>query len=169
MTKRTKNIIIIVSCVLVFTGTVLGVTLGILLNTQRSYYLNKDTGMVITSLLPKKSIDTESSLQTYIRRYLAGSPDYRIKLPFALDVELINANHDDGKNILILNWNTAFYKFLESDTAEREINLLLSSIKRNARVKEVYFLVNGESVEFTGDSYDLSGVINMKDVVLKKK
>ncbi len=132
------------------------------------YYLHKDSFVILKNKIRVKRIGSESVIQGFLRNYLAGSTDYKAKIPFTYETLLLSASHDKDKKILVLNWNSYFYKALEKDIVEEEIKLLLFSLKRNFNISTVFFLVEGAPINISLGDIDLSREINPQNINLEK-
>lgn len=130
-------------------------------NTRPAYYLNKNTHKILKTRIKNKPIEMESAIQTYIREYLAGSIDYNTKIPFTSDTILLSISHDQNHSVLILNWNAYFYKALEQENIDEEIELLLKSIKKNFSINKVFFLVEGSKITWNWKGKNLNDAIDL--------
>lgn len=136
--------------------------------TKKVYYLNKDTHEVIFDRIYTKRVGSESAIQSFLRRYLAGDTDYKAKMPFSYETRLLSASHNEKADVLVLNWNSYFYKALEQDTADLEIELLLLSLKQNFSISTVFFLVEDAVIHISWESLDLSQGIDLQNLDLEK-
>ena len=117
-----------------------------LFETKSVYYLNKDQGTVFSERINVDIIGIESDIQSFLRSYLAGSQDYKAKIPFTYETRLISASHDKDEKTLILNWNSYFYRALEQKNVDKDIEVLLNSLEKNFSIDKVYFLVEGSKL-----------------------
>ena len=117
-----------------------------LIQTKSVYYLNKDQGTVFSERIDVDVIGVESKMQAFLRSYLAGSQDYKAKIPFTYETRLISASHDKDEKTLILNWNSYFYRALEQKGVDKDIEILLKSLEKNFSIDKTYFLVEGSKL-----------------------
>ena len=117
-----------------------------LFETNSVYYINKDQGIVFSERINVHTIGIESKIQAFLRAYLAGSQDYKAKIPFTYETRLISASHDKDEKTVILNWNSYFYRALEQKNVDKDIEVLLNSLKKNFSIDKVYFLVEGSKL-----------------------
>ncbi|MDK2819174.1 MAG: GerMN domain-containing protein [Spirochaetota bacterium] len=128
------------------------------------YYIEKDKGIVFSEKIFVYTIGLESDIQSFLRAYLTGSQNYKAKIPFTYETRLISVSHDKNKKILILNWNSYFYRALEQKDSDREIKILLKSLKHNFSIDKVYFLVEGSKLaielqdNILGDGIELNQI-----------
>ncbi|MGL4677160.1 MAG: GerMN domain-containing protein [Brevinema sp.] len=156
---------------LVIIGSIIVLSLSItkyIFSTKNVYYLNKDSHRLIHNRIVSKALGSESSIQAFLRHYLSGSSDYKAKIPFTHETRLLTVSHDRQEKVLILNWNSYFYKVLEQDTAEQEITLLLFSLKKNFSIETVLFLVEGSPLIWNWKNHDLGNGISINEVFLEK-
>ena len=158
--------LIIIGVVLLYTG---GKQLNYYLNSDVFYYADKDKSTEFTETQRIKKVSNESSLQASISQYLKGSYNYKGKIPFIPFTQIIDISHNAAEGIVILNWNSYFYKALESPTIEQDIKLLLKTMAKNYPVETVYFFVEGVNLNnvFWMD-LNLGQGLDLKNLTLKK-
>ena len=122
--------------------------------TRDVYYVNKDQGTIYSERIEVHTVGIESDIQSFLRSYLAGSQNYKTKIPFTYETRLISASHDRDEKTLVLNWNSYFYRALEQKNVDKDIEVLLKSLKKNFAIDKVYFLVEGSKlvIDWQGNS-----------------
>ncbi len=134
-----------------------------LFETKSVYYLNKDQGTVFSERINVDIIGIESDIQSFLRSYLAGSQDYKAKIPFTYETRLISASHDKDEKTLILNWNSYFYRALEQKNVDKDIEVLLNSLEKNFSIDKVYFLVEGSKLAVDWKNKSLGDGITLNE------
>ena len=134
-----------------------------LFETKSVYYINKDQGLVFSERINVDIIGIESDIQSFLRSYLAGSQDYKAKIPFTYETRLISASHDKDEKTLILNWNSYFYRALEQKNVDKDIEVLLNSLEKNFSIDKVYFLVEGSKLAVDWKNKSLGDGITLNE------
>ena len=135
-----------------------------LLETKPVYYINKDQGFIFSERIEVRTIGIESKIQAFLRAYLAGSQNYKAKIPFTYETRLISASHDKDKKTLVLNWNSYFYRALEQKNVDKDIEILLNSLKKNFSIDKVYFLVEGARLVVDWQNKSLGDGIELNEI-----
>lgn len=150
--------------VAVYLCVILAVSIHRQFTTKVAYYLHKDTGVTLKERIKVNKIGFESDIQSFMRSYLSGSKNYNVKIPFTYNVRVIGINHSQNNKVLVLNWNSYFYKVLEDKQSEKEIELLLLTLKNNFNVDIVYFLVEGAGILVKLEKLDLGMGIELNKI-----
>lgn len=135
-----------------------------LFETKPVYYINKDQGIICSERIKMHTIGVESEIQAFLRTYLAGSQHYKTKIPFTYETRLISASHDKDQKTLILNWNSYFYRALEQKNIDKDIEVLLKSLKKNFSIDRVYFLVEGSKLVVDWENKSLGDGIELNKI-----
>ena len=135
-----------------------------LFETKTMYYINKDKGTVYSERIEVHTVGIESNIQSFLRTYLAGSQNYKTKIPFTYETRLISASHDKKEKTLILNWNSYFYRALEQENIDKDIEVLLKSLKKNFSIDKIYFLVEGSKLVVDWQNMSLGDGIELNKI-----
>ncbi len=135
-----------------------------LFETKTVYYINKDKGAIYSERIKIRTVSVESNIQSFLRTYLAGSQNYKTKIPFTYETRLISASHDKDEKTLILNWNSYFYRALEQKDVDKDIEVLLKSLKKNFSIDKVYFLVEGSELVVAWQNKSLGDGIELNKI-----
>ena len=135
-----------------------------LFETKPVYYIDKDQGTVFSERIEVRTIGIESKVQAFLRVYLAGSKNYKAKIPFTYETRLISTSHDKDEKILILNWNSYFYRALEQKNIDKDVEVLLKSLKKNFSIDKVYFLVEGSKLVVDWQNKSLGDGIELNKI-----
>ena len=155
--------IILKSCLIV--GCFIALAWGkYLFETKTVYYINKDKGTIYSERIDVRNVGIESDIQSFLRSYLVGSQNYKTKIPFTYETRLISASHDKNENTLILNWNSYFYRALEQKNIDKDIEVLLKSLKKNFSIDKVYFLVEGSKLVVDWQNKSLGDGIELNKI-----
>lgn len=124
--------------------------------SNKFVYIDRNRDLVYTESRHIPILFLEKKLVYLVRNYLAGSLDYKGRVPFSEKSVLKHISYNKHTKDLVLDWDMFFYKHMLDSQGQSDMEVFLETIKLNTDVKMIYFLIEGKQIPIFYNNLSLS-------------